>query len=204
LESDELCFIRVDAKAVAEQPVSDDKEAVCAFLANRLVGHACGNNGAIIDIGGKGFELPGFRDAKEGKYVNCGEDGGEGRTLQGTVVQDHFGEWVAVECEGDPPISEERSDPCAEVRGKTEEGKNVNKASDVKIVEEALDIKQEEAGDPTALDARLNSMSHAQDGIGRGVVVARPKLMGGKEVIPCRVQKNAFGHNPFQELTTAL
>jgi len=44
-------------------------------------------------------------------------------------------------------------------------------ATDVEIVEEALDVKEEKAGNPSALDAHLDCVHHAKDRVNCCVVV---------------------------------
>lgn len=55
----------------------------------------------------------------------------------------------------------------------------MDKTSDMKIVEEALDVEEEEASDPSALDTCLDCVSHTQHGVSGRVVVLQAKLMGG-------------------------
>jgi len=120
------------------------------------------------------------------------------------VVQNDLGEGLAIEGEGDAAIREERAHPFAQFRGEAEECENMNKAVDVEVVEESLDVKEEEACNLPTLDAHLDRMGHAQDSIGGSMVVAGPKLVRGEEVEPRGVQQDAFRHDTLKELATAL
>ena len=53
LEGDKLSFVRVDLEAILKQPIHDHIEAVSAFLEDRLVVCASGDNGTIINIHGE-------------------------------------------------------------------------------------------------------------------------------------------------------
>jgi len=53
LEGNKLSFVRVDSEAIPKQPICDRVEAVSAFLEDRLVVRASGDNGTIINIHGE-------------------------------------------------------------------------------------------------------------------------------------------------------
>ena len=52
LEGNELCFVRVNSKAISHQPVCNCIEAVSTFLKNRVVVGASSNDCTIVHIHG--------------------------------------------------------------------------------------------------------------------------------------------------------
>ena len=81
------------------------------------------------------------------------------------MIQDDFGEGLAIESEGDASICKERMHPVTEGGGEAEKSKDMNKAANVKVVKEPLDVKEEQASNPATFDTCLDSVCHAQDGI---------------------------------------
>jgi len=73
LESNELRFVRVNAQAILQQPISDDIEAIRALLKYGLVVGASSDNSAVINIGGQEFEAPGLPQLPfdVGEVSNC-------------------------------------------------------------------------------------------------------------------------------------
>ena len=97
MERDELCFVWVNSEAIAQEPVSDDKKTICAFLPDQLVVGPGSHNCPIIDLCRKGAEAPGFSEAEEWENIECGQDGGQRGSLGYAMVQNNFGEGFAVE-----------------------------------------------------------------------------------------------------------
>ena len=64
----------------------------------------------------------------------------------------------------------------------------------MEVVKESLDVKKE-GRDVATLDTCLDRMDHAQHGVRRCVIVAGPKLAGGKEVKMCSIKKDALQDN---------
>jgi len=62
LEGDELCFVGINAQAIAHEPVNDHVKPILAFLNDGLVGGSRCNDRPVIDIGGERMEPPLFRD----------------------------------------------------------------------------------------------------------------------------------------------
>ena len=81
------------------------------------------------------------------------------------MIQDDFGEGLTIESEGDASIREERTHPVTEGGGKAKKSEDMNKAADVKVVKEPLDVKEEQASNPATFDTHLDCVCHAQDGI---------------------------------------
>ena len=65
LERDELCLVGVDLQTIAQEPVCDSKETICAFLSNRLMVCPSHHDGTIINIHQEGVEVPGLGNTKE-------------------------------------------------------------------------------------------------------------------------------------------
>ena len=79
-------------------------------------------------------------------------------------------------------VSQKGADPVAHGRVKAEKAKDVHKVINVKVVKEALDVKEEECCDSTTLDTGLNCMCHAENHISSSVIVTGAKLFGREEV----------------------
>ena len=58
----------------------------------------------------------------------------------------------------------------------------------MKVIKEPLYVKQEEASDMTSLEARLDSVDHAEDSVRGCMVVLGSELSRREEIKTCRVQ----------------
>jgi len=114
LEGDEFGFVGVNPEAISHQPVCDHVKTICAFLEHRVVVGTSGDNGTIVHICGEQSELLGFCDMQEWEDVHSREDRGQRGPLRGAVVQNNFGEGLAIEHQSDASICEEQADPVAE------------------------------------------------------------------------------------------
>ena len=120
------------------------------------------------------------------------------------MVEDNLREGFAIEGQRDPAIREEGPDPVAQRQGKTQDAEDVDQAADMQVIEETLDVKEEEGSDSATFNAGLDCMDHAQDSVRCHMVVAGPKLAGGKELEARGIEEDALRDNLLQEFTTAL
>lgn len=97
LECDEFRFVWIDFQPIAQEPVGDSEEAICALLSDQLViGPGC-HDSAVVDVSRERAEAPGFGNAEEWEDVQGRQDGGQRRSLGGAVIQDNFRKRFAVE-----------------------------------------------------------------------------------------------------------
>ena len=120
------------------------------------------------------------------------------------MVQDDLREGFAIKGQCNLSIRKEGADPVAERGGEAEEGEDVNQAIDMEVVKEALNVEEEEPRNMSRLNARLDSVCHAQDCVGGRVIVPRPKLPGGEKVKTCHVKEDPLCDDLLKELATAL
>jgi len=103
------------------------------------------------------------------------------------MIQDNFGEGFTIECEGDVSIYEERANPVAERQCKAQKGKDMDNAADMEIVKEALNVEEEETSHPSAFDASLDCVCHAEDCVSRCMIIPQAELASRKEVKMCSI-----------------
>ena len=95
---------------------------------------------------------------------------------------------VVVDLDMDLSVSEEGAEPRTQGRSKAKESEEVKEALNVDVVEEPLDVKEEEGANHLSMHTALGCVDNCQGSIKGAVVLARAKLLGGKDGVEARIK----------------